>query len=141
MRQVYRAVDAAFADMGYESAHASYPSRVLAHKIGRLPLARLRPRVVRGFDTRTFLYFGKQLLAALSRAGRIPLWNEGPMTDVRPDPGLWAFEPHVRKGDLGAKWEEIMVVDESDARWLDDDLPHVTRATKPHSGSARPIFK
>jgi Xaa-Pro aminopeptidase len=126
MRSVYRTVDAALARMGYESAHALYPSRVLGHKIGRIPLARVPARVLAGFDLRTYLYFGHQILAAVPGRGRPPLWNE--LSDAPPDPGLWAIEPHVRKGDLGAKWEEILVVDDAGARWLDDDLPHVRAA-------------
>lgn len=125
MKQVYRAVDAAIEEMGYESAHALYPSRVLGHKIGRIPLRGATSRVLAGFDLRTYLYFGKQILLALPGAGRVPLWNEARASDVRPDPGLWAIEPHVRKHGIGAKWEEILVVTESDAAWLDDDLPHV----------------
>jgi Xaa-Pro aminopeptidase len=125
MQEVYRAVDAALAEMGYESAHALYPSRVLGHKIGRIPLAGLGARVLAGFDLRTYVYFGKQILLALPGAGRLPLWNESRLSAARPDPGLWAIEPHVRKDGVGAKWEEILVVGDGDAHWLDDDLPHV----------------
>jgi hypothetical protein len=114
--------------MGYESAHHAYPSRVLGHKVGRIPLARLPGRTINGFDARTYLYLGKQVLAALPGLGRLPLWNAGPLSDQRPDPGLWAFEPHVRADGIGAKWEELMVVTDSDAYWLDDDLPHVRAA-------------
>jgi len=67
---------------------------------------------------------------------RMPLWNAGAGSDARPDPGLWAFEPHVRKGDLGAKWEEIMVIDAAGARWLDDSLPHVTRVRRADAEAA-----
>jgi Xaa-Pro aminopeptidase len=125
MRAVYRSVDGALQQMGYESAHALYPSSVLGHKIGRIPLAHLRAPVIAGFDLRTYLYFGRQILAAVPGLGRVPLWNASRLADAPPDPGLWAIEPHVRKGELGAKWEEILVIDRSDARWLDDDLPHV----------------
>ncbi|HUH02132.1 MAG TPA: M24 family metallopeptidase [Kofleriaceae bacterium] len=132
MKQVYQAVDAAIEEMGYESAHALYPSRVLGHKIGRIPLRGAAPRVLAGFDLRTYLYFGKQILMALPGVGRVPLWNQARLADVRPDPGLWAIEPHVRKHGIGAKWEEILVVTDSDAVWLDDDLPHV-RARRSNS--------
>jgi hypothetical protein len=36
-------------------------------------------------------------------------------------------EPHLGLGDVGAKFEELLVVTEDDAYWLDDDLPHVRR--------------
>ncbi|MCC7000244.1 MAG: aminopeptidase P family protein [Deltaproteobacteria bacterium] len=126
MREVYQAVDTLLGDAGYENAHTHYPSHVLGHKLGRLPLGRLPAAMVAGFDWRTYLYFGRQLAAAaLPGAGRVPLWNQSALADARPDPGLWAIEPHLRKGDLGAKWEELLVITDSDARWLDDDLPHV----------------
>jgi Xaa-Pro aminopeptidase len=126
MREIYRAVDAAIAELGYESAHALYPSRVLGHKIGRIPLAGLRSGMVAGFDARTYLYLGGLIVRSLPGLRRLPLWNESAFSDARPSPGLWAIEPHIRKPGFGAKWEEIMVVTDADAYWLDNDLPHVT---------------
>ena len=41
------------------------------------------------------------------------------------EPGLWAIEPHISKDDIGVKFEEIMVVTDNKAYWLDDELPHV----------------
>ncbi len=124
MSEIYREVDDALREMGYESAHAIYPSHVLGHKIGRIPLARLGAHVLAGFDVRTFLYLGRQIAGTALGHG-VPLWNGARTADRRPDPGLWAIEPHVRNGELGAKWEEILVITDSGAYWLDDDLPHV----------------
>jgi hypothetical protein len=56
-----------------------------------------------------------------------PFCNLGPGSDLRPEPGLWAFEPHIARDDVGAKWEELLVIDQDRAYWLDDDLPHVRR--------------
>jgi len=53
------------------------------------------------------------------------VFNDWSVADKPPEPGLWAMEPHLRKGGLGAKWEELLVITERDAYWLDDDLPHV----------------
>jgi hypothetical protein len=125
MRDVYRSVDAAIASAGYENAHRIYPSRVLGHKVGAIPLRGRRSPTIAGFDARTLLYFSRQLLPALPGIGRTPLWNDSRLADVRPAPGLWAFEPHIRKGGIGAKWEELLVITDSDAYWLDDELPHV----------------
>ena len=47
-----------------------------------------------------------------------------------PTPGLWAVEPHLGFRDVGAKWEELLVVTDTDAFWLDDDVPHVRRWTQ-----------
>jgi Xaa-Pro aminopeptidase len=127
MRDVYRVVTDAAGEAGYECAHALYPSRVLGHKIGRIPLRGARAIDVAGFDARTYLYFGRQILSAL--------WNGSRLANTRPAPGLWAIEPHLRRNGIGAKWEEILVVTESDARWLDDDLPHM-RAVTPRAAVA-----
>ena len=80
---------------------------------------------VGGFDVRTLYYLGRQLLE--SKVPQLhkppPLLNED--CDEPLEPGLWAMEPHIRAGGIGAKWEEILVVTDSDAYWLDDDVPHV----------------
>jgi hypothetical protein len=36
-------------------------------------------------------------------------------------------EPHLGFRGVGAKFEELLVVTEDSAYWLDDDLPHVRR--------------
>ena len=61
--------------------------------------------------------------------GRSPLWAGGKASAHPPTPGMWAVEPHLgTDGDtIGAKFEEILVVTDDDAYWLDDDLPHVRR--------------
>lgn len=37
------------------------------------------------------------------------------------------MEPHIGFREVGIKFEELLVVTEDDAYWLDDDLPHVRR--------------
>jgi Xaa-Pro aminopeptidase len=125
MRAVYQRVDREIAAAGYESAHHLYPSSVLGHRVGRLPFAGLRAPMVRGFDLRTILYFAELFAHMVPRRRGNPVWNGSRFADEPPAPGLWAVEPHLRRGDFGAKWEEILVVDAAGARWLDDDLPHV----------------
>jgi hypothetical protein len=34
-------------------------------------------------------------------------------------------EPHAGKDGVGAKWEEILVIEGGEARWLDESPPHV----------------
>lgn len=54
-----------------------------------------------------------------------PNWNHSRSSDHPPTPGLWAVEPHLGKDGVGAKFEEILVITETDAGWLDDGgLPH-----------------
>jgi hypothetical protein len=139
MRAIYQRTDEIIADLGYVNCHYAYPFHVLGHKIGRMPFRRIPMRPVLGFDPRTLLYLSRQLLMArLPLLGRhTSLWNAGSQSDVRPDPGLWAIEPHIGRGDLGVKWEEILVITDSDAYWLDDDLPHVRRWRAQGAGSDR----
>jgi len=37
------------------------------------------------------------------------------------------MEPHIARDGVGAKFEEILIIDADGARWLDDDLPHTRR--------------
>jgi Xaa-Pro aminopeptidase len=129
MRDIYEEVDRLLLGLGYRNCHAAYPFHVLGHKVGRLPLRALRFSLpsIGGFDPRTTLYLYKQLaLSKLSGSRhKTPLWNRSARAAVSAEPGLWAIEPHIGKGGVGAKWEEILVVTAGDAYWLDDDLPHV----------------
>jgi Xaa-Pro aminopeptidase len=124
-QRIYAAVDELIADQGYENIHAYYPGAVLAHRVGSLPWTRLPSPRVNGFSIQAVSY----LVGHLYRHGRkpesnaTPIWNHD--SDRPCEPGLWAVEPHIGKGDLGVKWEELLVVTEDGAHWLDDDLPHV----------------
>lgn len=123
LRAIYQDVDALMERQGYDNRHRCYPFGVLAHRVDRLegPGARM-----------AFGGFGLRSLGALARsftAGRVggtsPLWGPTAASDHAPTPGLWAVEPHVGYGEVGAKFEELLVVTEDGAFWLDDDLPHV----------------
>lgn len=131
LRQVYEAVDELAARQGYENRHRAYPFRVIAHRVGRLRPARParsgRPAPTLGrFGVRSLLWLARTTAVGL-RQGRSPLWNDTRFSDHPPTPGLWAVEPHLGLGGVGAKFEELLVVTEDDAHWLDDDLPHVRR--------------
>jgi hypothetical protein len=54
-----------------------------------------------------------------------PNWNANATSDHKPWDGLWAVEPHLGKGDVGAKWEELLVIQDGAVFWLDDDNPHM----------------
>jgi hypothetical protein len=41
---------------------------------------------------------------------------------VEPPRGIFAVEPHLARGRLGAKFESILVVDGDETRWLDPGL-------------------
>lgn len=128
MSDIYRDVDALIVRQGYRNRHQQYPFRVLAHRVNYLPEADRRRSTVAGFGTPALGY----LLGRLAQARRgvehhSPLWNDAKPSAHPADPGIWAVEPHIGFRGVGVKWEELLVVTETDAYFLDDDLPHVKR--------------
>lgn len=110
---------------GYEPAHTKHIGEVLGHravKLGRLPI---KPRM-RGFDGFAISWFKlKDKLATSGLGRRSPLWNTLKASEHLPHDGLWLVEPHAGKDGVGAKWEEILVIEQGEARWLDEAPPHV----------------
>jgi Xaa-Pro aminopeptidase len=124
-RAIYDAVDGLAAKHGYTPAHHAYPGKVLAHQVW--PVHGPGPRtVVAGFGNRSLRRLGRSLIVSIGE-GWSPLWSGGKRSDHQPVVGLWAIEPHLGFHDVGVKFEELLVVTEADAYWLDDDLPHVRR--------------
>lgn len=133
--EVYRSVEDLLTDLGYRNCHRHYPFGVLAHRVYRQPPVAVANRRLLGFGaTVAGGLLGQIAVSRLPDAitRRLPrtkqgspICNLGPGSEHRPEPGLWAFEPHIAKGDVGAKWEELLVIDDTRAFWLDDDLPHV----------------
>jgi Xaa-Pro aminopeptidase len=122
---IYRELDELIRDQGYENIHSYYPGSVVAHKVGRVPLVRLPTFRIKGFSPQAIAYLSGHVLESVLRPAMnaTPIWNEESASPC--EPGLWAIEPHIGKGDIGVKFEELMVVTEDGASWLDDDLPHV----------------
>ncbi len=134
LAEVYLAVGDRLAAQGYQSRHRAYPFGVLAHRI--VPMSATPGRGTFGrFGTKTLLSLGRSALAGM-RGGFSPLWSGWRFSDHPPTPGLWAVEPHFGKGDVGAKFEELLVITATDAYWLDDDLPHVRRARHEKAAAA-----
>lgn len=122
---IYRALDELISDQGYENIHSYYPGAVLGHRIGRVPGLGLPTFRIKGFSPQAIAYLAGEIVESAVRPAdhATPIWNHE--CDRPCEPGLWAVEPHIGKGDIGAKWEELLVVTEETAFWLDDDLPHV----------------
>jgi Xaa-Pro aminopeptidase len=129
LSEIYKNVDNVILELGYKNCHKLYPAEVLGHKIGRLPFLQIPPVKILGFHAQTFMYLlGETVDAMIPKFGFdnntvVPYWNES--SNHRAEPGLWAVEPHIGKQDVGVKWEEILVVTDSTAYWLDNELPHV----------------
>jgi len=125
---IYREVDRLILRQGYRNRHQQYPFRVLAHRVNYLPEAERTESTLGGFGTPALRY----LLGRIAQAKRgiehhSPLWNDRAPSAHPADPGIWAVEPHIGFRGIGVKWEELLVVTETGAYWLDDDLPHVKR--------------
>lgn len=126
LAEVYAAVDALIDRHGYDNRHRVYPGRVIGHQVTRTTSRGPAGVNVLGFGVRTLQTLGRELVGERLH-GRSPLWADGRSSRHAPTPGLWAVEPHIAFRDVGLKFEELLVVTEDDAYWLDDDLPHVRR--------------
>jgi Xaa-Pro aminopeptidase len=133
MRAIYARVDDAFAAAGYQNRHALYPWGVLGHRVTKSETRLPDPRVG-GFGVEALARLvGGELVSHVPGVKRpSPLWTAE--SDGPPAPGLWSMEPHLGANGWGAKFEELLVVEEGRATWLDDTLPHVTAS----SASSRP---
>lgn len=118
-------VNRSISEAGYEPVHGKHPGAVLGHRAIKTPRLPFTPRL-QGFDAMSLSWF--RLADGLANAGianRSPLWNTFKTSEHEPHDGLWLVEPHAGCGAVGAKWEEILLIDRGRARWLDDAPPHV----------------
>jgi hypothetical protein len=133
-RAIYREADRVIEAAGFVNQHRRYPHRVLGHRVGKLPPNRLNKARWLGFGLQTYFSLNARQWAAklLPHTVRSPLWNDGPESEHPPFAGLWAVEPHIALPDLsvGAKWEEILLITDEGAWWLDDDVPHCRAAAQ-----------
>jgi len=119
-RALFEWVASRAARAGSETVHQLYPAAALGHSLDALPrgLERL-PRLGRGFQIPLIGGYALALLRHRFAGDPWPLLN--PMADAPPQ-GLWAIEPHLGRGDAGAKFESILLVDGDETRWLDPGL-------------------
>jgi hypothetical protein len=109
----------------YEPVHMKHPGEVLGHRAIKTPNLPFQLRL-QGFDAVSLLWFKfKDSLATSGLGRRSPLWNGLKSSDHGAHDGLWLVEPHTGLDSVGAKWEEILVIEDGQARWLDERPPHV----------------
>lgn len=118
-REIAVSVDREFAAGGYRNCHRLHPGEVLGHRVGHVPDAAAPDEL--GFARDLVDWFFAQVAGHEDPAVPAPTWSDGPGSDHLPADGLWAVEPHLGTGAIGAKWEEILVIDSGDAYWLDDE--------------------
>jgi Xaa-Pro aminopeptidase len=96
-------------DGGWENIHAKYPFSVLGHRVHR----------VRATWTETsFINFGWQSYWSFLSRGLFGQLLNG--NHAGPIDGLWAVEPHIGDKNFGAKFEELLLVDNGKAQWLEN---------------------
>lgn len=107
---IWAAIDDDIIAHGYENIHKKYPFSVLGHRIHRSRVQGLKAN---------FINFGWQSYWEFTSRGIFgQLLNQNFEGDLT---GLWAIEPHFGTEKWGAKFEEILVVDQHGAHWLEDD--------------------
>ncbi len=129
MLNLYRELDVLLAQRGWENCHQHYPDRALGHRVFRLEHEPDRPSPLPGFGTAAAEGLLEAGVAALEDGSSYPVWNDSLFSDHPAAPGLWAVEPHIGRDGVGVKFEELLVVTEDDAYWLDDNLLHTERWT------------
>ncbi|MEM7358317.1 MAG: M24 family metallopeptidase [Pseudomonadota bacterium] len=124
-KDIAESVEQEIQQLGYESVHNKHPGEVLGHRAVKLPVMPFDWRL-NGFDATSLSWFAyKDKIASIGLGKEAPLWNTSKNSDHAPHDGLWLVEPHAGLGAVGAKWEEILVIDDGEAYWLEDEPPHV----------------
>lgn len=111
---IWKAVHERILSEGYDNCHRKYPLQALGHRLHGTSLGGL-PGLTIPFSLQSYW----SLLSRGLFPEVISPWHSGSPL------GLWAVEPHLGGAGFGAKFEEILIVDESGARWLQEDPPHM----------------
>lgn len=127
MLTIYRDLDDLLDDHGWQNCHQHYPDRALGHLVFPLRHDPIRPSRIPGYGPAAAEGLLAAGLEALERGSCYPVWNNDAFSDFPAAPGLWAVEPHIGGDGVGVKFEELLVVTDDDAFWLDDQLPHSLR--------------
>lgn len=131
MRQITREIDAAIAARGLDNCHRKHIARVLGHRVTRATDAFGRSFRLFGISPRHAGWFILQTVRSNRRgSAATPNWNDTRQSDLPTPDGLWAVEPHLARQGVGAKFEELLLVQDGRVEYLDDDLPHHRRWRK-----------
>lgn len=136
MLALYHELDERLAARGWESCHHRQADRALGHMVFPLEHETDRPTPLPGWGAVAAEKMLAAGIEALDHGTCYPLWSDSSFTDYPATPGLWAIEPHIGLEGVGVKFEELLVVTDDDAYWLDDDLPHVRRWKKARYNTA-----
>jgi hypothetical protein len=105
---------------GLDVIHPRYPAQVLGHTLEGFPnWCSSAPRVGTGFQLPLLLTYATGITLHHLAGAPYPFLNAN--APGRPQ-GLYAVEPHLGQGLLGAKFESVLLVDGDETRWLDPEL-------------------
>lgn len=128
MREIARQIDGDIKLRGLENCHRKHIGMVLGHRVTREKSAFLRGRAIWGLAPRQVGWFViNSMRSARGKPILSPNWNHTRQSDCPVPNGLWAVEPHIARDGFGAKFEEILVVQDGKAFYLDEALPHTRR--------------
>jgi len=100
--------------------HTRYPAAVLGHTFEGFPNAfSSAPRIGSGFQLPLLLTYGMGIVLHHLSGARYPFLNA---TAPGAPSGLYAVEPHLGSGQMGAKFESVLLVQGDETRWLDPEL-------------------
>lgn len=118
--KIYSEVDKMLNIEGYSNCHQLYPLGVLGHKVGLYPTIKglKLPRInFMGFEPEAFAFLLRQNPTAPVKFNQNTPYIAEDIEEKISD-GFWAIEPHIGKGEIGVKFEEILVVDGEKIDWL-----------------------
>ncbi len=100
--------------------HTRYPANVLGHTLEGFPNFWSRaPRIGTGFQLPLLVTYATGIVLHHLVRGPYPFLRARAPGRAR---GLYAVEPHLGKGALGAKFESVLLIDGDETRWLDPNL-------------------
>jgi len=124
-RDLVSKINTLITDAGYFNCHRLHPEHVLGHQVTRMDAKKSASLTYHRSALHQLAFFVKHAVAdrVPGFPNRSPLLNVRSATNHPLPPGLWAMEPHIAKNNVGVKWEELLVVTQSDAYWLDPVPP------------------
>jgi Xaa-Pro aminopeptidase len=127
-REIEQSISGMIEDIGAENCHRKHIGEVLGHRVYMVKDRWWNRFSFKQISIRHALWLAWKSIAAVKKwQDDSPNWNHRRTSAHKPFVGLWAVEPHFAIDGVGVKFEEILVITDDDAYWLDDDLPH-TRA-------------
>ena len=122
INKIYLSIDSMIKDNGFINCHQKYPLGVLGHKVGHYPKVKFPTTNINlmGFSPEAFIFLlGQNFTAPFYYSKQTP-YLAGHI-DQKISDGFWAIEPHIGFNNMGAKFEEILVIDrtkEEKIYWL-----------------------